>query len=151
VEFLGYVSDTRLREEFARCDVWVNPSITDPALDGEDISSGVIEAYSFRRPVVATSVGMSADLVQHGRTGWLVQEKDEFALSRAILDLINQPSRACLFGESGLRHLQQQFCWSTIAEQVEGLYLQAIHRLRAGHSANSRSRPSLRIVRPEAA
>jgi glycosyltransferase involved in cell wall biosynthesis len=151
VEFLGYVSTERLHEEYSRCDIWVNPSVADDPGGSRDISSGALEAYTYRRPVVATNVGYSADVVQHGRTGWLVAERDEFALSRAILDLIQQPSRARMFGESGFRHILENFSWESICDRQEAVYLQAVARRRAGHASRRTERPFLRIVRSEAA
>ena len=63
VHFLGFVSNEQLDREYARCDVWVNPSIIDDRGDTEGLGVGSIEAYAHRKPVVASRVGGIPDTV----------------------------------------------------------------------------------------
>lgn len=122
VNFLGFVSNEQLNEEYARCDVWVNPSVVDSRGDTEGLGVGSIEAYAHRKPVVASAVGGIPDTVDHGKTGYLVPEKDELALADAILDLVNDPGKAKRFGQSGLRFAQRKFNWDRITESSEEIW-----------------------------
>ena len=76
VQFLGFLGNERLAEEYARCNVWVNPSIIDERGDTEGLGVGAIEAYSYGKPVVSSNVGGIPDAVRHRITGLLVPEKD---------------------------------------------------------------------------
>ncbi len=122
VKFLGFVSNEQLDQEYARCDVWVNPSVIDSRGDTEGLGVGSIEAYAHRKPVVASAVGGIPDTVEHGRTGYLVPERDEVALANAILELVNDPQKATLMGNAGLEFAQTRFNWDTITEQTEDVW-----------------------------
>lgn len=122
VNFLGFVSNEELNEEYARCDVWVNPSVVDSRGDTEGLGVGSIEAYAHRKPVVASEVGGIPDTVDHGKTGYLVPERDSEALATAILELVNDPAKARRFGQSGLQFAQRKFNWDRITDQSESVW-----------------------------
>lgn len=124
VKFLGFVSNERLNEEYARCDIWVNPSVIDDRGDTEGLGVGSIEAYAHQKPVIASAVGGIPDTVRHGETGFLVPEKDEIALAEAISELLNDPQKAKLMGESGLKFAQEKFDWGNITDQLEDIYFE---------------------------
>jgi glycosyltransferase involved in cell wall biosynthesis len=60
-----------------------------------------LEAMVLGRPVVATDVAGSRDLVVHGETGLLVREGDAEALAGAITTVLREPSTAARFGAAG--------------------------------------------------
>jgi glycosyltransferase involved in cell wall biosynthesis len=126
VQFLGFVSNEQLDQEYSRCDVWVNPSVVDDRGDTEGLGVGSIEAYLHRKPVVASAVGGIPDTVVHGKTGWLVPEKDEAQLAKAILHLIHNPHVATAFGEAGLQFAQEQFDWERITDRLEAEYYRVL-------------------------
>ena len=127
VQFLGFLSNEDLNEEYARCDVWVNPSVIDDRGDTEGLGVGSIEAYAHGKPVVASSVGGIPDTVEHGKTGYLVPEKDESALAQAILDLLHNPQKAKQFGQAGYQFANQKFNWNRITDQLERAYYGLLH------------------------
>lgn len=143
VSFLGFVSNERLNAEYARCDVWINPSIVDDRGDTEGLGVGSIEAYAHGKPVVASAVGGIPDTVVHGETGFLVPEKNEHELAQAILSLINDRQLREQFGQAGLQFAQRKFNWDRITDQLEQAYWRVLtsHRLRAAKGSVRRSRP----------
>jgi glycosyltransferase involved in cell wall biosynthesis len=60
-----------------------------------------LEAMVLGRPVVATDVAGSRDLVVHGETGLLVREGDAEALAGAITTVLREPSTGMRFGTAG--------------------------------------------------
>lgn len=76
VDFLGIRAD--LPEVMAGSDAVVQASAW------EGLPNVVIEAMAARRPVVATDVGGTAELVNHGVTGMLVPARDPYALAAAL-------------------------------------------------------------------
>jgi glycosyltransferase involved in cell wall biosynthesis len=122
VEFLGFVSKERLANEYAKCDVWVNPGIVDSWGDAEGLGIGSIEAYSYFKPVVASRVGGIPDTIRDGETGYLVPEKDPTALADAISDLLTHPSKCERFGHAGFQFAKETFSWSRIVRDLESLY-----------------------------
>ena len=75
VAFAGFRRDVLAC--LAAADVVVNPSFT------EGLPNVLLEAFSLGRPVVATDVGGTAELVQDGRSGWLVPAGNPAALARS--------------------------------------------------------------------
>ena len=130
VQFLGFVSNEQLNEEYARCDIWVNPSVIDDRGDTEGLGVGSIEAYAHRKPVVASAVGGIPDTVEHGKTGYLVPEKDPQALANSILTLINDPAKRQQFGNRGLKFAQERFNWERITDRLEETYYELSARKR---------------------
>jgi glycosyltransferase involved in cell wall biosynthesis len=126
VEFLGFVDNRRLGEEYAHCDLWVNPSIVDDRGDTEGLGVGAIEAYAYGKPVIASAVGGIPDAVLHEETGILVPEKDPTALAAAICELLDNPAKARRLAATGVELSQQRFSWSRITDRLETLYIQTI-------------------------
>lgn len=89
-------------------------------------ASGVLQAaYTFGRPVVATTIGALAEDVDHGRTGLLVAPGDTPALSAALHTLLTDPERAARMGVAAQQAAAEQFSWrpiaATILATVEGV------------------------------
>ncbi len=128
VNFLGFVTNEQLNEEYAQCDVWVNPAIVDDRGDTEGLGVGAIEAYAHGKPVIASRVGGIPDAVLHERTGLLIPEKDPNALASAILDLLANPAKGRRLGAAGQEFARQRFDWRTITDELESLYWSVLLR-----------------------
>ncbi|HEU4370454.1 MAG TPA: glycosyltransferase family 4 protein [Methylomirabilota bacterium] len=68
-----------------------------------------IEASAMARPVVATAVDGTPEVVRDGRTGRLVPPADPPALARALLELLRDPDGARRMGEAGRRWARLRF------------------------------------------
>ena len=60
-----------------------------------------IEGAAMARPVVATAVDGTPEVVRDGRTGRLVPPADPFALARALRELLRDPDGARQMGQAG--------------------------------------------------
>jgi len=77
-----YIDNAETAELFQKTRVVVLPYI-------EASQSGIIAlAYAFGKPVVATDVGSLAEVVDDGRTGFIVPPKDIERMSQAIITLL---------------------------------------------------------------
>ncbi len=142
VRFLGYVDSEQLADEYARCDVWINPSIVDDRGDTEGLGVGAIEAYAHGKPVIASEVGGIPDAVIHNKTGLLVPEKDEYSLAAAIERLLSDPAERRRLAECGQRLVEEKFSWPGITDQLEGIYSECLRAKRV----TSLSGPYIRKV-----
>jgi glycosyltransferase involved in cell wall biosynthesis len=155
VEFFGFVTNSKLDELYAGCDVYVNPSIVDDHGDTEGLGLGPIEAFSHGRPVVATAVGGIPDVVKHQRTGLLVPEKDPGALANAILSVLDDPLVASALAATGLEFARREFDWDRIIDLIEDIYFEAIDQTRGLSSerfsagAHERETSAPRLCRSE--
>lgn len=83
-------------------------------------------AYTFGKPVVATTVGGLPELVEHGRTGYLVPPRDERALADALVRLLRDKQLRHELGSNGKRKLETECSPDVVARQTLDVYQQAI-------------------------
>ena len=117
VRFLGYRDDVPALLEAA--DVFVLPSWV------EGLPLGVLDAMARAKPVVASAVGGTPELVADGETGLLVPARDVGALVRALDEALRDPDRARRLGEAGRRRALEEFSADAAAERVLRLYAAA--------------------------
>lgn len=108
-----------------RLDCFVLPSLA------EGISNTILEAMASGLPVVATDVGGNAELVSHGRTGWVVPSDDAAAMAQALRALAAEPARAAAMGAAGRQAVEQRFSLQAMVGAYQGLYQQQIERRAA--------------------
>jgi glycosyltransferase involved in cell wall biosynthesis len=122
ITFHGRVSREDLARHYSRCDAFVLPAIVDSRGDTEGLGVVIIEAMSYRRPVVASGVGGIVDLVIDERTGLQVPQKDSPALARAIARVLTDPDLAQRFGRAGYDHVQEHYSWPAITKRLDDMY-----------------------------
>jgi glycosyltransferase involved in cell wall biosynthesis len=88
----------------------------------EGMSNAILEAMAMEKPVVATDVGGTGEVVRHGQSGLLVPPKDPESLAAAIGDILSQPTRACEMGRLGRRIVEEGFSAHSMVRQMERLY-----------------------------
>ena len=120
-----YVSEQQCAELFQQAHVVVLP-YTDAS------QSAVIPiAYSFIKPVVATTVGGLPELVDDGRTGYLVPPRDERALAAAIVRLLRDAPLRHRMGQNGRRKLDEECSPAAVADQTFAVYGRALNDPRS--------------------
>ena len=88
----------------------------------EGMPNTVLEAMAMAKPVVATAVDGSVELVREGETGLLVPPGDVAALAAAIVDLARDARRRQAMGARAREIAQQEHGIETMIERVEALY-----------------------------
>lgn len=126
VRFTGHVPGEELRRLYAECDIFVLPAVVDSRGDTEGLGVVLLEALRFARPVVASAVGGIPDIVDPGRTGWLVPPGEPQALAETILRLAANPAEARRVGEAGRRRVEERFSWGRIVEDLLACYEAAV-------------------------
>jgi glycosyltransferase involved in cell wall biosynthesis len=79
-------------------------------------------AYSFGRPVIATTVGGLAEDVKDGQTGYLVPPESPVDLAAAMVRLLEDPERLARMGNEARRLSQTEHSWDAVAERILGVY-----------------------------
>ncbi len=102
-----------------------------PSLDREGLGLAALEAMDAACPVVASRVGGLAEVVDDGRTGFLVPPDDPVALATAIRRVLERPDRGRGLGEAGRWRVEAEFRAATMARRVEEVYEEALHARRA--------------------
>ncbi|APE45318.1 colanic acid biosynthesis glycosyltransferase WcaL [Sulfitobacter alexandrii] len=96
VTLTGWVDEARVNAELAASHALVMPSFA------EGLPMVVMEAMAAARPVIATYIAGTPELVRPDETGWLVPAGDVAALARAMEDLAEAPhDRLCRMADAG--------------------------------------------------
>lgn len=85
-------------------------------------SASIQAAYACGKPVVATRVGGLPDLVEDGKSGFLVSPRSPDELSRAILKIIRDPEMAKQLGSFARELSETRFSWTPIAGEIARAY-----------------------------
>jgi glycosyltransferase involved in cell wall biosynthesis len=92
------------------------------ASHAEGLSNSILEALALRRPVVATAVGGTPELVRDGVNGRLVPPGAPAALAARILDLLRDPGARRRMGERGRRIVEREFSLRQMQLGYEAVY-----------------------------
>jgi glycosyltransferase involved in cell wall biosynthesis len=116
VVYDGYIPDREVGLYFTASDLVVLPyeSAT---------QSGIVQiAYGFGKPVVATWVGGLPEVVDDGRTGYVVPPRNAGALSEAVVNFF-QRNKGVEFS-AAIRKEQDRFSWKRMVGTIEELMLE---------------------------
>ncbi len=83
------------------------------------------------KPVVATGVGGNPELIDHGKTGFLVQPEDAKDLAANLLKLVGDPEMMQQFGRQAAERVQQHFSMKQMADRYSDLYVRSLR----GHNS----------------
>lgn len=95
-----------------------------PYSDGSQ--SGIISiAGSFKKPVVVTNVGNFSEMVEDGKTGFIVPPRDANALAEAIIKLLSDDELRRVMGENAFKAVREGCSWHYIARRTLEVYKEA--------------------------
>lgn len=112
-----YLDSSEIADLVAGCQFVVCPYIS-------ATQSGVVQtAYSFSKPVIATSVGNIPEVVDHRKTGLVVATKDVDMLSEAMAELLSSPQTLdSMSAEISARTENGSASWASIASEYCDIY-----------------------------
>lgn len=118
VEFLGYVSGTRLKGILSDALALVIPSEW-----YENAPVSVLEAYATGVPVIGSKIGGIPELVRPHETGYMFPAGDHEALSASLRSISQMPPRQLQeMGHAARRLVERQYSSSLYAERMANLY-----------------------------
>ncbi|MFB0527469.1 MAG: glycosyltransferase family 4 protein [bacterium] len=116
------IPNEMVAELFQRASVVVLPYI-------EASQSGIVPlAYAFKKPVVVTSVGSIPEVVDNGKTGYIVPPKDPHRLAEAIIELLRNKKKRREMGENGYKKTEDELSWDNIAVKTIQVYKKALSK-----------------------
>jgi glycosyltransferase involved in cell wall biosynthesis len=106
-----------------------------PSVSTEGLPLVVLEAIASRRPVIATTVGGTPEVVREGVDGSLVPPADAAKLAQAMAKLARDAKLRRAMGESGRERVARDFSMERVAREVANVYT----RVMAGAQGRSRA------------
>lgn len=114
VIFTGRVSDNELVWLYKNSDIFVLPSIS------EGLPTTILEAMYFKLPVVATDIPGNMDHFKN--VAILVPTKDERALAKSILMLLEDENLINQLSKAGRELVEEKYTWDKVAKGYEEVY-----------------------------
>jgi glycosyltransferase involved in cell wall biosynthesis len=99
-----------------------------PSAYREGIPRVLLEAASMGLPIVTTDSPGCNEVVEDGVTGFLAPVRDQAALTKALVRLVEQPELRHRFGRAARQRAVERFDLSVIAAQTRQVYQQLLER-----------------------
>ena len=116
IRFCGEVPVDRIAEWYRALDLFVAPQ------RWEGFGLTPLEAMACGVPVLATRVGAFEELLLDGQTGRLVDRDDAPAMTRALLEAMDDDARLAEWSAAARRHVVETFSLEREAEALIALY-----------------------------
>jgi glycosyltransferase involved in cell wall biosynthesis len=113
-------------ELYSSSHLFLHPSETPPDQNQEGIPNSVLEAMSTGLAVAATRHGGIPEAVEHGRTGFLVSERDFEALAAAMKEIVRSAHTFREMGQLGSEHVAAHFEQGAQVRSLESHYDEAV-------------------------
>jgi glycosyltransferase involved in cell wall biosynthesis len=91
----------------------------------------LLEAFAAGVPMVATAVGGIPEVLEDGRSGYLVPPGDRAALARRILDAIDDDGARRAMGRYAQRHVRAHFSFEEQAWRYQQLFARVVGKRHA--------------------
>ena len=94
----------------------------------EGISNAILEYMAMGKPVIATDGGGTSEIVEDGRTGYLVRTSDPVQLAEKMEILINDPVLRSRMGEAGKQRVREIFSIDSMMNGFISEYRKLVRR-----------------------
>jgi colanic acid/amylovoran biosynthesis glycosyltransferase len=133
VFFPGFISQTQLRDLFYQSHIFLHPSEVGGDGNQEGVPNSMLEAMASGLPVFATKHGGIPEAIENGRSGILVNERDDDALVVALFERTANPEGLAAIARNAAEVVRKNFEQAGQTRQLEDYYLEAIR----GHPERS--------------
>lgn len=113
--FTGYRDNAP--EYYNATDIVIHGSIANEAF-----GRVIIESWAAHKPIIATNIPASVELIEHNKTGILVESENIEELSDAILRLSGDPVERKTLAENGYRRIEKTFSSKIVSTSIEKIY-----------------------------
>jgi glycosyltransferase involved in cell wall biosynthesis len=111
-----------IRQQLARCWLFVAPSITAASGDMEGLGMVFLEAQALQTPVVSFRSGGLVEAVEEGTTALLSEEKDVAGLTENIAQLLENATLRHNMGAEGRKRVEENFDVRKQCAKLESIY-----------------------------
>ncbi len=113
----GWISGDAIKGELTAARALVLPSFA------ENMPVVIMEAFALGRPVICTYVAGIPELVEPGKSGWLVPAGDDIALAAAMREALEAPvEKLVTMGDTGRHHVLEQHDVGKEASKLKTLF-----------------------------
>lgn len=122
VKLLGWKSPEEVTSLMKGSDLFLVPSVTSRSGDQEGTPTVIIEALARGLPVISTLHSGIPEMIQDGRTGFLVPERDVEAMFEALDCLVRYPDARSEMGKAGRACAEKKYDIRKLNDTLVKLY-----------------------------
>ena len=116
VLYLGKIPYTEVQKYIKRAHVCVFPSYA------ETLGMVTIESMAMQKPVVNSNIGWAQELMEHGKSGFLVHPSNHGGYAQHIVELLNDEALCKIVGIEALRFVANRFDIANVVDQNIDFY-----------------------------
>lgn len=113
VHFISRVSYEELATCYGHCEIFALPS------KGEGFGLVYLEAMACGKPVIGGAHGGAPEVIEDGKTGYLVPHGDAAQLATAIETLLENPALEIEMGRRGKERVEKEFRFSVFGKSLK--------------------------------
>jgi phosphatidyl-myo-inositol dimannoside synthase len=113
VHFLSGLSYAEIAACYAACEIFALPS------GGEGFGLVYLEAMACAKPVIGGAHGGAPEVIEDGKTGFLVQHGDAGQLATSLETLLADPALAREMGARGKERVENEFRFNVFAKSLK--------------------------------
>ena len=121
VKLTGPLPQEEVRRQLASATLFVLPCVTEHDGGMDTLPTVIVEAMAAGLPVVSTRLAAIPEMVGHGTTGLLVEEKQPGPLARAMAEIMENPLLARRLGTEGHQVARERFGSTAAATKLKTL------------------------------
>jgi len=118
--FTGYINHTEVQNFHNMIDIFVAVSLE------ESFGVAIIEASACEKPVVVSNVGGLPEVVDNGKTGYIVDSKNFNKLADALIKLISDSGLRLEMGKNGREKVKKEYEWNWCVHKMVSIYNQLL-------------------------
>jgi len=88
----------------------------------EGLPNVLLEALALETPSIATRVGGVPDLINPGRTGYLIEPQDDLELVQSIQRAISSPELGAKMAAAGRKNIVERFGFDARMKKIAKIY-----------------------------
>ena len=116
IEFTGYVTAEEKIRLISSSLAFLFPSLC------EGFGLVILEAFSQEKPVIVSDIRPLSDIIQHEKTGFIVNPNDENKWSEYILRLVKNPQESSVMGKNGNNDLKNTYSEEIMYTKISQMY-----------------------------
>lgn len=122
VKLFGWRQQEEIIELMKHTDILIAPSVVSEDGDEEGIPVVLMEALAQGMPVLSTQHSGIPEVVEDGKSGFLVPERDVDALAEKLVFFIEHPESWTKMGQAGREYVEKCYNIHTLNDKLVDLY-----------------------------
>lgn len=111
-DIVGWVPLEQMKNYYAQASVFCLPTLLEP------FGIVFVELLLNKIPIVATNLGALPDIVENGKSGYLVEPNNSVELARALCELLSDAGKCSRFGSCGYQAVVERYSWNSTGKRI---------------------------------